>query len=412
MRRRLYILALIIPCVVTEIILIQVLPLLESYNYPLLSSLTCIETEDSKDLYWTINQIEITSTTKMEENRLVIVLKNTIPNFDSYFYRTSIGENWQKAKNNTIVMEIAEGQGLLEVQAATMFGVKLPPVKYSIVTDNGAVIVKSDETKVIDGTYDFRFENAQSSKIKWLQAHTLPVIGDVQKQWDKFSALLKWVREQVPYKDPVMESQWDAQRILQAVWDDPSVGFICDAFAATYVSTCASVGLNARMVHLGDGRGNGHYATEVWSDEYHKWNFVDPLYNCYFTIHGVPLSALELHLLWKNKTWEDLEKQGDQNEYICFDASHSDYFNLFKDIQLINANDFLSRPFTNVFDLLNGNIQYMRWVDESNPPYNKLKMGCQLLAYYYLPKVLRNLVIPFVIPGCIVLCAIMVFRKK
>ena len=40
MRRKRYILALIVLCF-AEIILIQVEPLLESYDYPLVSSLTC-----------------------------------------------------------------------------------------------------------------------------------------------------------------------------------------------------------------------------------------------------------------------------------------------------------------------------------------------------------------------------------
>lgn len=84
MRRTRYILALIVLCF-AEITLIQVEPLLESYDYPLVSSLTCIETEDSKDLYWNINQIEVVESVMGEEQSLTITLNNNIPGFDSYF---------------------------------------------------------------------------------------------------------------------------------------------------------------------------------------------------------------------------------------------------------------------------------------------------------------------------------------
>jgi hypothetical protein len=285
-------------------------------------------------------------------------------------------------------------------------------VSYSIVLEKDRVSVVPDEGKIIRGKYDFRFENTHSPKVKWLQQYTLPVIAASHGQWDKYLSLRKWVREQIPNRDPLIESQWDAQRILQAVWRDPTVGFICDAYAATYVSACISAGLHARMLHLEDEYGRGHYATEIWSDDYTKWVFMDPLYDCYFTGDRVPLSALELHNRWKNRTWEGLEKQRDENEYVRSDTSPSDYFSLFKDIQLVNANDFLSSPFTSVVDLLIGKIRYIRWVDESNPPYNKLTLGCRIVMFYYLPKVMRVFIIPFFIPACMVFFSIMLVKKK
>jgi len=59
MNRQAKYIVLIVLCIVLEISLIQFVPILESYKHPLLSSLTCIETEDIRDLYWNINQIEL-----------------------------------------------------------------------------------------------------------------------------------------------------------------------------------------------------------------------------------------------------------------------------------------------------------------------------------------------------------------
>jgi hypothetical protein len=412
MGRKTYILVLIILCVAVEIICIRVVPLLESFQYPLVSSLTCRETEESTDLYWNINQIDIAGISRREDHVLDITLQNNIPDFDSYVFRMDLSETWHKTPGNNITVKLAGVEHLLQVKATNKLGEVLPAVSYRIRFENDRITIIPDEKKIIKGKYDFRFENTHSPKVTWLQQYTLPVIAASQGQWDTYLKLRKWVREQIPNRDPLMESQWDAQRILQAVWKDPGVGFICDAYAATYVSSCISAGLQARMLHLGDGYGRGHYATEVWSDDHTKWVFMDPLYDCYFTVGNVPLSALELHNRWKNSTWEGLEKQAGTPASVRSSIPSGDYFSLFKDIQLVNANDFLSTPFTSVFDLLSGRIRYIRWIDASNPPHNKLTLGCQLLGFYYLPKVIRIVILPFVIPGCVVVCVIMFFRKK
>jgi len=167
----------IVALIAIEITLIKSVPVLKSYAHPLLSSLTCIETEDIRDLYWNINQIELSGNVNREKGNM---------------------------------------------------------------------------------KYDFRFEKYGSPKVEWLRQYTLPLVVHYNSQWGKYVVLGKWVRAHIPFKDPVMKSYWDAQRILQAVWKDSAIGFICDAYAATYVSACISVGLNARMLHLESVEGSGH----------------------------------------------------------------------------------------------------------------------------------------------------------
>ena len=412
MNQRAYTITLFLLCVVVEILLIQAVPHLESYNHPLLSSLACLETEEREDLYWTINQVEVTDASRKDESSVSITLRNTVPNFAGYLYRTGREDPWQKVQGNQLIVDINEGEEPLEIKSTTLVGVELPIVTFRIDVEGDRVIVTPDQQKVIEGSYEFCFEDPHSPEIKWLQHYTLPVIKGVDSQWDRYSVLRTWVREQIPYRDTVMKSQWDAKRILQTVWDDPSVGFICDAFAATYVSACASVGLNARMVHLGDNRGFGHYATEVWSDDYRKWVFMDPLYNCHFTLKGVPLSALELHDLWKKRELGELEKWGDNHEKLDHDMRSMDYFNLFKDIQVVNANNFLSNPHTSAFDLLTTKIRYIRWIDETNPRYDRVNVALRIAFLYYLPKVLRFFIIPILLPGLIVVFTVRALRRK
>jgi hypothetical protein len=397
---------------VTGILLSQVVDYLESHNHPLLSSLTCLETENREDLYWTVNRVGIAGVTRTDEKSVTIILKNTIPNFAGYLYRTDVENPWQRIENDQLVLDLEEWQGFFEVRGTTLFGEKLAPANYRIALQDGGVIVDFDHIKIVEERFGFSFEKVTSPKVRWLQGFARPAINGLEAQWDRYTALRTWVREQIPYKDPAMKSEWDAQKILQSVWKDPAVGFICDAFAATYVSACASVGLNARMIHLGDDRDFGHYATEIWSDDYQKWVFMDPLYNCHFILDGQPLSAVELRELWKRDELEKLEKWGKNNEKLDHDMISMDYFNLLRDIQVINGNNFLTSPHTSVLDLLTFRIRYVRLVDETNPPYNRVTLSGRIVLFYYLPKLLKGCIIPFVIPGLMLFFIVKSFRKK
>lgn len=413
MSRRKRNIVLIFLLIILEVSLVRYVHLLKSYRHPLLSSLTCIQTKDADDIYWNINQIELCESISKVDGSVKITLINNIPNYDSYLFRTDTNEGWKKTEDAEIDLKLREGVNVLEVKGKNKFGEEIPAIKYELIKTNDSLRIIPEGRRIVKGKYNFRFDSYESPKINWLRQYTLPVVKNLKNQWEKYLVLRKWVKEQIPYKDPVLKSNWDAQRILQTVWEDPAVGFICDAYAATYTSVCISVGLNARMIHLESSEGNGHYAAEIWSDDYKKWIFMDPLYSWYFTLHGVPLSTLELHNLWKSENLSGIEKVCDSgNVEIHLDTSERDYYNLFQDIKLINSNDFLSNPFTSAFDLLTLKIRYIRWIDESSPMYNKVKLACKILLFYYLPKLADNFIIPFFIPFLLVLFIIGVFKKR
>jgi hypothetical protein len=399
-------------CFISAALLSRGAQWLDTRRHPLVSSLTCIETDDIADLYWRINQIEVSAGISSDDRTAVLKLRNNVPNFDSYLFRLDGNEQWHKSSDGRIGLEAGEGVHQIELKAITSMGGETPSILRTVKISDGAVIIMPDENKMERSRYDFRFEHPGSDKIAWLREHTLPVIAGCPTQWNAFLALRSWVSKQIPNKYPTMKSRWDAQRILNAVWDDPSLGFICDAYAATYVSACVSTGLNARMIHLGDENHNGHYAAEVWSDQQDKWIFMDPLYDLHFSLGRVPLSAIELHQLWKQGTMEEITAQGRGGTVVKIGAPSRDYANLFQDIQLINANDFLTTPFNSVIDLLTMKIRFLRYVDESNPPYNRLKLAGQIMTFYYLPIFITGVIIPFVIPACIIFMIMRLGRKR
>jgi hypothetical protein len=411
MNRQAKYILLIVVCILLEISLIQFVPILEVYKHPLLSSLTCIETEDIRDLYWNINQIELSVSISETDGSMKITLSNNVPNFNVYLFRTNVNEKWKRETNGVLNLKLGDGENIVEIKATNEFGGETPETKYNIIKRNGSLKIIPETRKIIRGKYDFRFEYYGFPKIEWLRQYTLPIVADFDNQWEKYIAIGRWVREQIPFKDPVMKSRWDAQRILQAVWRDLTIGFMCDAYAATYVSACISAGLNARMMHLSSVEGNGHYATEIWSDDYNKWIFMDPLFGCCFIMAGIPLSTVELHNLWKDKRLEDVEKRYyDETARVSFDTSKKEYFNLFHDIQLVNSNDFLSNPLDSAFDLITLKVRYMRWIDESNPKYNRILLATKLILFYYSPKISKKFIIPLLIPFLLLLFSILLVK--
>ena len=409
-RRKKYIF-LIVALIAIEIALIKSVPILESYTHPLLSSLTCIETEDIRDLYWNINQIELSGSINKTDGSVKVTLSNNVPNFNVYLFRTNDNEKWKKETNGVLNLKLGDGENVVEIKAKNEFGGETPETKYNVTKRDGDFKIIPETRKIIRGKYAFRFENYGSPKIEWLRQHISTVVADSDNQWGKYIAIGRWIREQIPFKDPVMKSRWDAQIILQAVWKDSTIGFMCDAYAATYVSACISVGLNARMMHLLSVEGNGHYATEIWSHDYNKWIFMDPLYGCYFVRDGIPLSTVELHNLWKNKRSEDVGKRCyDENARVSFDTSKKEYFNLFHDIQLVNSNDFLSNPLDSAFDLISLKVRYIRWIDESNPKYNRVILAAKLILFYYFPKISKKFISPLLIPFLLLLFSILLVK--
>ena len=399
-------------CFISAVLLIRGAQWLDRESHPLMSSLTCIETGDIADLYWKINQIQLNGTFNAGNRSVALILHNTIPNFEAYFVRIDGTGQWQKSADGRVVLEAGEGPHTIELKASTAMGGEVPPMVRTIKVNDGAVSVMPDSENMDCGRYGFRFEKPGSPKLDWLRGYSIPVIAACPNQWNAFLALRSWVNQQIPNKYPAIKSRWDAQHILQAVWNDPSRGFICDAYAATYVSSCVSVGLNARMIHLGDENYNGHYAAEVWSDEHGKWIFMDPLYDVHFSLQQTPLSAIELHQLWKGGSMDGIATQGPDGSTVKMGPPSRDYANLFQDIQLVNSNDFLTTPFTSVADLLTLKIRFLRYVDESNPPYNRLKLAAQILMFYYLPMLITGVIIPFVIPACIIFMIMSLGRKR
>jgi hypothetical protein len=148
----------------------------------------------------------------------------------------------------------------------------------------------------------FTFDSPKHPKIVQLRTEykldelTKHAKTDIQRA----AALKKWVAGALKFGTPApgVFSDWSAVALLarakkgQVVW--------CGQAAMVFQQACLAVGMSARFIELGTAQTPAcHFTTEVFLREQGKWAVVDatPLreYEVYYTLDGVPQSALDMH---------------------------------------------------------------------------------------------------------------------
>ena len=148
----------------------------------------------------------------------------------------------------------------------------------------------------------FAFDSPQHPKIVQLRTEykldelTKHAKTDIQRA----AVLMKWVAGALKFGTPAPDvfSDWSAVALLararqgQVVW--------CGQAAMVFQQACLAVGMPARFIELGIPRTPAcHFTTEVFLREHGKWAVVDatPLseFEVYYTVDGVPQSALDMH---------------------------------------------------------------------------------------------------------------------
>jgi hypothetical protein len=121
---------------------------------------------------------------------------------------------------------------------------------------------------------------------------------------ERVRALTHWLSTSWQHTDSSKAQQyapWDAETILS--WGSVRTGHdgrlpivMCVHYGAAFVSCAQAAGFKARAVVSADTLNGytGHFTSEVWFEEYHKWVLVDPNLDAIFFKNGVPLSVREV----------------------------------------------------------------------------------------------------------------------
>lgn len=220
--------------------------------------------------------------------------------------------------------------------------------------------------------HGFRFERPDALRPLRETWDLDAVVAPGGNDFERWTRLMHWARDRFPHapNPNAPDSQaFDGAALLGALHGDG--GYLCGTIAPLLVQAVTAMGGHARRVDLRFTPGDSHVVTEVWSQHYGKWLVLDPDYDVFFTVDGVPQHAIELHRLWAENRIDAVQVHGRES------------------VHNIYRPDFESRD-RNFLRLIYETRDWPRWDRERNAHKGE-RFGVRLLHYYtHVSYPLRN----------------------
>jgi len=121
--------------------------------------------------------------------------------------------------------------------------------------------------------------------------------SNLPNEIEKIKAILHWSSNQWEHNGSNTPSKSDALNILKEA--EAGKQFRCVEYGILAAASLNSIGIRARVLSLKTSDvekikfGAGHVVTEVYSNDYFKWIFIDPQFDVLPILNGVPLNAVE-----------------------------------------------------------------------------------------------------------------------
>ncbi len=170
-----------------------------------------------------------------------------------------------------------------------------------------AVIIQdAHNERIIRTSIPFRYEPFTEPKLKELHTlyHLDEVAGDAKTELDLLGKLAAWSVQQWKWEEWHLDESyppWDALEILRKGTDGKPVGGFCEQYDVVFLQAAESFGFVGRQVSISNGslglpKTIGHEPTEIWSNEFRKWIYVDGTYAAYIVDDetGIPFSLFEV----------------------------------------------------------------------------------------------------------------------
>lgn len=203
---------------------------------------------------------------------------------------------------------------MLKIQVAILSLFCLTTIGYSqsiekskpgdILEINGkkVTVVEVDITPVVENIFSKRgtYDPASNPKFQQLRKQeNLDKLTEAAKtEFEKQVLVLDWAqRRLLKFGTPTSKASGPLDIIRAA---DEGNTFFCSHYECIFSGAATSMGWINRSIglHVGNhphGRGfQEHSVSEIWSNQYRKWIFVDPLYGMYVTRDGQPLNIWEV----------------------------------------------------------------------------------------------------------------------
>ena len=167
-------------------------------------------------------------------------------------------------------------------------------------------VVDAHNEEIIRSSIPFRYEPFTHPRLKEYRAayHLDDVVRGAKTEFELMGKLAVWASQQWPWEQWHLDEfypAWDAMEILKKHTDGKTVGGFCEQYDLVFLQACESFGLAGRQISISNGalgrpNTSGHEPSEIWSNEYRKWVYVDGTGAWYAVDEatGVPLSLWEV----------------------------------------------------------------------------------------------------------------------
>jgi hypothetical protein len=179
---------------------------------------------------------------------------------------------------------------------------KLKPGDVLTVNGKKVSVVEVDITPVIQNNLSSRgtYDPASNPKYRKLREteHLDQLVANAKTEFEKQVLVLDWAQRRLPkFGSPTSKASGPIEIIKAA---DEGNTFFCSHYNCIFSGAATSMGWITRSIalHVGNkphGKGFAeHSVSEIWSNQYRKWIFVDPLYGMYVTKNDQPLNIWEV----------------------------------------------------------------------------------------------------------------------
>jgi len=146
-------------------------------------------------------------------------------------------------------------------------------------------LVDSHNEVIVRTSIPFRYEPFNQPKLKELRTryHLDEVVGGAKTDLDIISKLAAWSSRNWPWQQWHLDQfypSWDALDILKKLPDGKPVGGFCQQYDLVFLQACESFGFVGRDISIDSGTLGrptvvGHEPMEIWSNQFHKWMWID-----------------------------------------------------------------------------------------------------------------------------------------
>lgn len=278
--------------------------------------------------------------------------------------------------------------------------------------------------EIVQHSYPFSYENLNHIELKkFREDHKLDqVVAGAKSEFEVMMKLLNWAYR-VPITLNAYSWNWNDVTVTPVIEEGTGMPKLNGPFfkGRRMVGMCLypnqaligallSMGYQARHINIHSEAMSGHEVTEVWSNEYNKWIYMDATRDYYYydLQTGIPLNLLEIHRLlaaqmpraesWQRPFVPDIGQQvvagvkvgmrQGNNPFSIEEGGGLYILETMGHFRIIPRNDFLSKPLpvpVHTGDTMWGWDGFVNWYDDVFGKRDEYQTYSNRMSDFYQP---------------------------